>query len=213
MLGYQDKPDQLDLAFLPGQVDGFAQPTPPNVIDQQRHSPIAGKRQLVKMPRLVEMPNLLPMLLRPSHDRNYAAMGLYWPFAVKYSRPSLPRDLAAIVDSMSESRVVQHGPKPVAPTRNPRDRQWHLAARVLSGSFTCTAAIPTLFPPHGIGCSKLYACHTSYLDSLRNELAGTKPSCGYLGSPSVASSSSVLSPRLTVILTTSAGRNLRSTWS
>ena len=70
VLGHHDEADQLNLTFLPSDVDGLAQPTRPVVIGQQRHSPIPGKRQLVEMARLVEMPNLLPMMLRLSHDRD-----------------------------------------------------------------------------------------------------------------------------------------------
>ena len=69
----------------------------------------------MKMTRLVKMPNLLPMLSQLGRDWNYTASGLYRPLTVTYSGPSLPRDLAANLDSILWSDVVQHGPRPVAP--------------------------------------------------------------------------------------------------
>jgi hypothetical protein len=84
MFGHQHKTDQLNIGFLTRGIDASTQPLTPVVICQKRQSTITGKGQFVKMAGLVKMPNLLPMLSRLGHDRNYIDSGQRREFSMTY---------------------------------------------------------------------------------------------------------------------------------
>ena len=72
---HEDKRNQTVLMALGRSVDALGEQSSPRIVGQKWHSPIAGERQLVGMPRLVDMFDSFSMRL--GHDleniRNHTA--------------------------------------------------------------------------------------------------------------------------------------------
>jgi hypothetical protein len=69
----EDERQELKPMFLPGDIDRFRQPLSPLVVDQQLQAVEAGKRQFMKIARLVIMLDELAVFAIGIHGKTSSA--------------------------------------------------------------------------------------------------------------------------------------------
>lgn len=70
VLRHPDKGNQIELLEFDGSVDCFTEHRSPDIVRQERHLPVAGKRQFMDTPLLLEMPDALSVFLPVLHGRH-----------------------------------------------------------------------------------------------------------------------------------------------